>query len=154
MTAMWRDRFFSDIKWSRNDPETDVALPHRVFLPPQDDSHTSPDVGLKHADGNWGVSTRIELWSSFLGSAGRFMLLRCLCVHRRSPHRQPRLRRGLIMAQGITLALITPVTMPGATSIAGTTDISHINGTTDISLAHRARSAVRHLFRRAGLPTP
>src|SRR5260370_23350055 len=56
VAAMWRHRFFLAIKWARNDPETDLALPHRVFPSPQDDSHRNPGVGLSTPTGIGGVN--------------------------------------------------------------------------------------------------
>ncbi len=86
------------------------------------------------------------VWFSWLlRFAGRFILLRWLCVRWLCSPSRLRLQQGLTTAQGVTLVGITPAVMPGTITIVAIIDTSP---------AHRAGSAVWRRCRRGILPTP
>ena len=60
---MRRDRYFFVMERSRNDPETDSALPHRVLLSPYPNLHTNARMPARTSRWETGVSQRNEYGS-------------------------------------------------------------------------------------------
>jgi hypothetical protein len=129
--AMRQHRLIPVMESSRNDPEIVSALPHEIFLSSHPAFQNRRRVGLRtNATGAWGA-TEDDLWFSCLRFSAhfvsrfvlRFVSWHWLCVRRRSPYRLRRLTHGLITAQGVMRAPITPAITRGGitfTSNAGT----------------------------------
>jgi hypothetical protein len=108
--AMRRRCFLFAVKSSRNDPQIVFALPHRIMFSPQRDFLRASECRRHARRWELGVSTKDEVWSSFLRVAGR--LSRWLSVRRRSPRPFHPLPPGLIHLSRITARMrATPFIM-------------------------------------------
>jgi hypothetical protein len=121
--AMRQYRSLLATESSRNDPEIVSALPHEIFLSshPAFQNRRRRVRFRRNATGENGGVTEDDLWFRCLRFSTHFVsrfVLRFVswlwpCVRRRSPYPSRRPTHGLIMAQGVMRALITPAIMRG-----------------------------------------